>query len=150
MGQVSRSADSAESKDGEAVARVQLIRTPQGFKPDSQHDEDLLESVKIGDVINGEFRQPRNAKHHRKAFELLHQMFDSQEQFDSFDRFYDWVKIKAGLVDLVEINEKGAVYKLQSLSFASMGQERFDKVYQQIVTVAYEDLRMEHVIQEFA
>lgn len=136
--------------------KVQLRRFPDGFRPDSQRDAECLDSVHVGEVIYGDFRQPRNPAHHRKAFALLHHMFEwqdheqNQKRFDKFERFYDWVKVKAGLVDLVEINEQGAVYKLQSLSWASMGQERFDKAYQAIITVAFEELGMEHVLVEYA
>lgn len=130
--------------------RVQLRRESTGFVPDSQHDYDALASVHIGDVIAGDFRQPRNPAHHRKAFALLHSMFANQDQFDQWEPFYSWVKVRAGLVDLVEITEQGAVYKLQSLSWSSMGQERFDKAYQAIVTVAYEVLGMDNVLVEYA
>lgn len=130
--------------------KIQLRRESTGFQPDSQADYDLLASVNIGDVIHGDFRQPRNPAHHRKAFALLNQMFANQEQFDSFDRFYDWTKVRAGLVDLVEITDQGPVYKLQSLSWASMGQERFHHAYQAIVTVAYEVLGMEEVLVGYA
>lgn len=54
------------------------------------------------------------------------------------------------IVDLIEINDTGAVYKLRSLSFASMGQEEFDGVYQKIVTVAYEDLGMRWALEQYA
>lgn len=130
--------------------KVQLTRTPYGFEPDTERDVEALAAVKVGQSISGDFRQPRNPAHHRKAFALLHEMYANQDQFDSFDRFYDWVKVRAGLVDLVEINDTGAVYKLRSLSFASMGQEEFDGVYQKIVTVAYEDLGMRWALEQYA
>lgn len=130
--------------------KVQLTRTPYGFEPDTERDVEALSAVKVGQSISGDFRQPRNPAHHRKAFALLHEMYANQDQFDSFDRFYDWVKVRAGLVDLVEINDKGAVYKLRSLSFASIGQEEFDGVYQKIVTVAYEDLGMRWALEQYA
>lgn len=129
--------------------KVQLTRTHYGFEPDTERDVEALAAVKVGQSISGDFRQPRNPAHHRKAFALLHAMYENQEQFDSFDRFYDWVKVRAGLVDLVEIGEKGAVYKVKSLSFASMGQEEFDGVYQQIVTVAYEQMGFEWALAEY-
>lgn len=129
--------------------KVQLTRTPYGFEPDTERDVEALAAVKVGQSISGDFRQPRNPAHHRKAFALLHDMYANQEQFDSFDRFYDWTKVRAGLVDLVEITDKGPVYKLKSLSFSAMGQEEFDGVYQRIVTVAYEVLGMESALAEF-
>jgi hypothetical protein len=129
--------------------KVQLIRTPHGFIPATEHDTECLRGVKMGQSIAGDFRRPRNPQHHRKAFALLHAMYENQEQFDSFDRFYDWVKVRAGLVDLVEINSTGAVYRLRSMSFASMGQEEFEGVYQKIVTVAYEQMGFEWVLAEY-
>ena len=117
--------------------KAMLRKGPDGtFRPATGVDADALQGIPVGGFIKADPKQPRHPEHHKLAFVLLHTMFDNQEKFDSFDRFYDWAKVKAGLVDLVEITEAGPVYKLQSLSFASMDQLAFRKAYEAILGVA--------------
>lgn len=132
------------------MAKVQLVLTHGGFQPETQRDEEQLSSIKIGDVIAGDFRKPRNPGFHRKAFKMLHTVHDNQDLFEGFDQLYAWMKIKAGLVDLIEMTEKGPVYALRSLSFSSMGDEEFDKSYNLLLTVAVEELGQEYLLEQFA
>lgn len=120
------------------MAQIQLLRTPTGFQPSTAHDEELLRAVKPGDSISGSFKKPRNPRFHNKAFAMLHDWFENQDDFEDFERFYDAVKVRAGLVDLVEMTDKGPIYKLRSLSFASMDDIEFEKTYQALLTAAFQ------------
>lgn len=131
------------------MARVQLVRTTTGYLPDSAHDEGELESIRVGDVISAQIRKVRNPMHHRKAFALLHDLFDSQDTFDSFDTFYTWMKIRCGLVETFIDSDGKTYYTPESLSFSSMDQIRFDSVYQRFITAAVE-MGHEWVLQQYA
>jgi hypothetical protein len=116
-----------------------LRKCPDGaYRPTTEADADALQGIPVGGYVKADPKQPRHPEHHKLAFVLLHTMFDNQDGFDSFDRWYDWCKVKAGLVDLVEMTDTGPVYKLQSLSFASMDQLQFRKAYDAILGVAAE------------
>jgi len=130
--------------------KVHLERTRLGFVPASEHDLDILDRVPAGSVIGGEFKLVRNAAHHRKAFALLHKMFANQDRYTDFDRFYDFVKIAAGIVATVIGPDGQVFYKLKSLSFADMDQLEFDAVYQKIITVAVEHFGQDWTLREFA
>lgn len=132
---------------------IGLYRTPAGLVPATERDAEKLEGVNFGDFVTARIHKARNGAHHRKAFALLHKLYQNlpeEFEFRNFERFYDWIKVRAGLVDLVEFSENGAVYKLRSLSYANMGQEEFDEVYQALVTVGFEDLGQEWVLAEFS
>ena len=120
------------------MARVQLIKTAAGYLPHSAHDEAELESVRLGDVVEAQIRKVRNPNHHRKAFALLHDLFDNQDTFDSFDTFYTWAKIKCGLVETFIDSDGKVYYTPESLAFSSMDQLRFDSVYQKFITLGVE------------
>ena len=120
------------------MARVQLIKTATGYLPHSAHDEGELESVRVGDVVEAQIRKVRNPNHHRKAFALLHDLFDNQDTFDSFDTFYTWAKIKCGLVETFIDSDGKVYYTPESLAFSSMDQLRFDSVYQKFITLGVE------------
>lgn len=125
--------------------KVALIKGPTGYQPDSQHDMDALSEVKVGDVIYGDFKQPRNPRFHRLAFATLQTIFDNQDQFESFDDFYRWLKVAAGCVEGV-IGPDGTFYVIKSLSFADMDESEFHQVFEKFKTVAYEKLGMEWVL----
>ncbi len=118
-----------------------IRRTDGAYVPYTDQDKESLGRVKFGEVIRCDFKRPRNPGHHRKAFALLNAMFENQDMTENFDQFYDWVKAKAGLFEPVFGVE--GFFKLKSLSYSSMGQEDFDKVYQKIITVAVEELGQE-------
>lgn len=132
------------------MARVQLRRESTGFQPDSQHDYDELARVNIGDVIAAEVKLSRNPGHHRKAFAMLHRIFDNQDHFDRFEALYDYMKIAAGCVETLIQPDGKIVYKLKSLAWDRMDQLEFERTYQSFITVAYERLGMEWVLEQFA
>ena len=126
--------------------KVALIRTPQGFIPDSQHDAEVLEKVHIGDVIYGEFKRPRNLAFHRKAFALLHDIYENADyEWHDFQAFYDWMKWHAGCTREI-IGPEGAHITLKSLSFGAMDEEEFSRMFERFKTVAFEKLGMEWVL----
>jgi len=120
--------------------RIQLIKTSNGFQPDSLYDETQLRSVHVGDVIVADVKQSRNPAHHRKGMKLIDTLFHNQDQFDNIEPFKKWLKIQIGFCDTL-IGEDGKVfYTLKSFSFADTDQIEFDLVYQQIISFGYEKM----------
>ena len=111
---------------------------------DSQTVE-FLRKVKMGDNIHGEFTRQRNAAFHRKLFALFGLAF---EYFDppeidtkwgkpekSFDTFRKNLTILAGYGYPVFNIDGSFKMKADSLSFGSMDQETFDKLYNSVLNV---------------
>jgi len=122
------------------MSRVALVKVSDSYWPLAQHDIDELGNVAAGEVLMCDVKRNRNVGHHKKGFKLLHLMFDNQDKFDDFETFRDWVQIAAGIVERIIGPEGELYYKIKSLAFDKMDQSEFEKVYNKIVTVAYEKL----------
>lgn len=130
------------------MARVQLVRTADGFKPDSEHDEEELRAVHIGDVVFADVKKARNPAFHRKAFAMMHAAFDAQDSFHDFEIFREWLQIAAGIVDPI-MGPDRTYYKVRSLSWAQMEEIEFDKTYNKLLTAAVEKLGMDWLLTQF-
>jgi hypothetical protein len=128
--------------------KVCLVRTAQGYLPDSEHDREALGHVGDGEVIYCEVKRHRNVRFHRKAFALLKEMFEYQDQFTDPEQFRKWVKVQAG--EYTDVFGSEGFYELKSWSFADMDEIEFEKTYNRIVTVAVEKMGMEWVLQAYA
>jgi hypothetical protein len=98
-------------------------------------------------MLQGEYKQPRNAKFHRKFFAMLGFAYEYWEpEINSingmtpeknFDRFRKDALIIAGFRRLV-VNIKGeARYEAESISFADMDELRFNDVYKSVFNVCW-------------
>lgn len=115
------------------------------FVIDAQDLEDFKPAQ--GERFVADVARRRNVGHHRKGFELLHQMHSNQDKFDdiSFDEFRKWVMISAGFCKVFRVGEKEWV-EPESLKFDKMSQDKFQEVYTQIVTVAVEKLGLDFAL----
>lgn len=124
---------------------VTLIKTMNGFMPYDPQSGEWAEKIKAGQVIRGKFTKMRNAAFHRKFFALLNLAYEYWEpgEIDSkygkpeknFERFRKDLTILAGYYDTV-INIKGEVrVEAKSISFASMDNDEFEKLYNAVLDV---------------
>jgi hypothetical protein len=115
------------------------------LSPADPLSEELLQKIKPGEVIHGEYARMRNGRFHRKFFALLNLGFEYWQpgQIDSkygtpeknFDRFRSDVTILAGYYH-TEIRLDGSVrVEPDSISFAAMDEDTFEKLYQSVLTV---------------
>ena len=132
------------------MAKVQLIRTAGGFLPDSEHDQDELASVHLGDVVAADIKKSRNPAFHRKAFAMLHTIFDNQDHFEDFEKFREWLQIQAGIAE-TSVWPDGRVHvSSRSLSFSSMDEIEFDRAYNGLITAAVRELGMDWLLMQYA
>lgn len=124
------------------MAEIQMIKVAGGMlRPANQADVDALEKVRNGNLVHVDFKQPRNAKFHRKFFALLNFTFEywtpepvvldgvTIDPEKNFERFRKDVLILAGYRHAV-VNIKNEVrYEADSISFASMDDTTFHDVY---------------------
>lgn len=97
-------------------------------------DESFEQSKKI--KVGGEVKatKARNVKFHRLAFALLQLGFNNQEKYPAFEIYRKVQTILAGYYTEVP-TEKGTQYFADSLSFENMSAEKFDKWYEDTLTV---------------
>lgn len=126
---------------------------------------EFIAKMKIGAALAGEFKKVRNPKFHRKMFVLFNLAFDAWEPEDleykgikvqkQFDQFRKDVTILAGFYNSA-ITLKGEVrLTAKSLSFKSMDEDEFEKVYNAVINVVlsrvltkYTRDDLDHVVEQ--
>lgn len=124
-----------------------FLRKVQGGTLVADNDEavEWLQKVKNGDVVSAEVVRPRNYLFHKRYFALLNLGFDAWEPslpdhnglpaVKNFERFRKDVAIASGFYELT-VNIRGeARAEAKSISFASMSEDDFNKLYQQTITM---------------
>ena len=128
---------------------MHVIKSQTGMlSPASEEDACFLRKVKTGAVLSVEIKQTRNYKFLKKAFALFKLAFDVWEPVTpleykglpvakDFDRFRKDMIILAGFFKAV-YNVRGELrLEADSLSFASMDEERFEQVFRAVLTVVW-------------
>lgn len=125
---------------------VLLTKTPQGYLiPLGESEADKCKRFKIGSTVRAEVSALRNGKFHRKFFVMLTVGFEAFDPPESehkglpvqknFERFRKDCIIAAGFYDAV-VNLNGEVRaEARSMSFASMDDEEFERVYSAVANV---------------
>lgn len=126
-----------------------LVKTPNGaLAPADEDARALLDKLKAGQGVRATIRRARNVRFHRKAFALFKLAFDVWEPVEpleykgvpvakDFDRFRKDITIMAGFYKAV-YNARGELrLEADSLSFASMDEDRFEQVFRAVLTVVW-------------
>lgn len=75
--------------------------------------------VETGEIVNITTRTQRSSKFHRRHFSIEVSVFESQDTFDNFDMFREWVLMGAGHVEWMPSPYGGMpVPRAKSISFA--------------------------------
>ena len=125
--------------------KLSLLKTITGLIPADPESEEQYRKLKQGGVVTAEIKQIRNPQFLRKYFALLNLGFDQWEpdKIDckhgvpqkNFDRFRKDVAILCGHYHLV-IRLNGEVrIEADSISFANMTEETFEKLYNSTINV---------------
>ena len=131
--------------------RILLRKTLSGLEAVDAQGGEALDGIALGEDVSAQITRPRNPGFHRKAFSLFKFAFDNWnpdagEAMEwngvrvrkNFERFRKDLIIMAGYYRPV-FNARGEVRaEPESLSWASMSQERFERVYSDVVDVVLE------------
>lgn len=97
--------------------------------PTSQEGLDQIEALKADKEVMVHLHAARNPKHHRMFFALLNKVIDGGAWDGDLDSLMDAVKIATGHVER-SIGLDGKVfYKIKSISFESMPQDKFSRFF---------------------
>lgn len=123
-----------------------LTKAPGGaLIPMDPQAAEYIAKLKTGAAVRATVKQQRNPRFHRKFFALLNLAFDAWEPVEAtykgaavgknFDQFRNDVVVLAGFYEMA-VNLKGETrLTAKSISFASMDQEEFDRLYNAVVNV---------------
>ena len=125
--------------------KLSLLKSLGGLVPADPDSDAKYRKIKAGSVIIAETKEVRNPLFMRKYFALLKVGFENWEApkvesvhgmpEKSFDRFRKDVAILCGHYHLViRLNGKVRI-EADSISFAKMTQETFEKLYNQTINV---------------
>lgn len=127
---------------------ISLVKTNRALAPADPHADEYLDRLKQGAYLLADVRQPRNAKFHRKFMALLRCGYEYWEPGEvstqygtpekNFDQFREDVTILAGFYVPVVRTDGSVRIKAKSISFASMDEEEFERLYQSVLTVLLE------------
>lgn len=125
--------------------KIFLTKLNGGLYPANEEAEEYLKKIPLHDWVTADIVRPRNIGFHRKWFALLHVGFEAWEPEEKtfrnmpvqkqFERFRKDVTIAAGYYDPV-VNLKGEVRaEAKSISFGSMSEDDFEKLYSNTINV---------------
>lgn len=127
-----------------------MIKTAGGnLQPFQDMDAEKLTKFKTGETYEIEIKKTRNPAFHRKVFSFFNFCFefwkgDNEFQCEQkqFDVFRNNLTVLAGYYDAFYSIKGDARIEAKSLSYASMTQEEFEKLY-----VALTNAAMKHVFK---
>jgi hypothetical protein len=115
--------------------KIVLVKQLNGsFLPAYNSDYELAKKIKFGELREFETKRPRNLDFHKKCFALFNLVFENQDDFSNFDHLRKYLTMKAGYYTKIN-TPTGVIYEADSLSFASMNQDTFDKYYSDLLDV---------------
>ena len=124
---------------------INLIKTLSGLVPSDPDSEAWYNKLKVGNVVHAEFKKYRHPMFHRKYFALLNIGFDNWQPGEinskygtpekNFERFRKDIAILAGYFDLVIRLDGTSRPEAQSISFANMDQDEFEKLYSKTIDI---------------
>lgn len=104
--------------------------------PTTEASREWLESLPHGEVVSGEFKRPRNGRHHAKFFAMLDLVFKNQSHYKSVEEILLVFKHHVGHGKWIVTKQNGdisEVFMPGSISFAKMDQAAFEDFYNKAV-----------------
>ncbi|MBG6211727.1 hypothetical protein IWQ49_006418 [Labrenzia sp. EL_126] len=101
--------------------------------PTTEEGREQLGALKAGKEVMVHVHAPRNIKHHKMFFALLHKVIDGGAWDGDTDSLTDAVKIATHHVDIVIGMDGKTYYRLRSLKFESMPQDKFNRFFDRAV-----------------
>lgn len=117
------------------------LKATRFCKPDTvclvaadQESAKVLEKMHEGESIHVKGSRQRNPGHHRKAFALLNEVYQSQTYYATLEDMLDDIKISIGHCKKVISLQGGVVrYIPKSINWGSMDQTTFEQFYDKMV-----------------
>jgi len=122
---------------------VNLALTLSGLLPADPESEKWYRKLRIGNLVHGDFKTYRNPNFHRKYFALLNIGFQNWEPGEinskygvpekNFTTFRKDIAILCGYYKNVIRFDGTSRIEAESISFSSMDQEEFEKLYSKTI-----------------
>jgi len=102
--------------------------------PAYDSDKEKMQKMKPDKPYLFTLSDKRNPRHHRKMFAIFRAVVNSTSEdiFPDEEAVLAWVKWELGYVKPLKVRDK-KIYQVESISFSTMGQTRFDGFYKKAV-----------------
>jgi hypothetical protein len=115
--------------------KIFLRKTISGtWQPVDDEAKEVCNAFAVGDVGKFDIVKPRNYEHHKKAFALFNLVLENSDKYSTVDQILDEIKFRLGYLDHHVIDGK-YVFRLKSIAFDAMGQEKFNTFYSKAIDV---------------
>jgi hypothetical protein len=116
--------------------------------PEFDSDYYTFKKLKRDTTLLFDVRQERNSGHHRKFMALVTMVFDNQDRYTDRETLRYDLTIEAGFW-IEHVDFQGVVHRrAKSISFASMDQTEFDKLYNAFVMAVIRVLKWDNLTIE--
>ena len=110
---------------GEMVMR----RSGDRLLPVTERDREILLEIPDGIDLFVKTSRPRSPRQHRLFMALLQLVVDNHPHYTRPEQLLEWLKVRLGYVDETVWHDGQVWFKTQSISFASMGQDKFRQFF---------------------
>jgi hypothetical protein len=115
--------------------KILLIRQGDTFKPLSEQDWEKTKRVKDGQIIEVDYKKPRNPLFHNKFMSMIRVVYNNQEQYDTIEGVLNVFKVQLGHCDTMMYRDM-EIRIPRSISFGSMDELEFSEFYDRAVDFA--------------
>ena len=113
---------------------IYLLNTAHGLVPLYDDDFEEKKKLKIGETYKSKIVRPRNIFFHKKTMALFKIGCDNSKSVTMpFNSYRKYATIKAGYANVYQ-TPKGLFVEAESLAFDSMDEDRFQDVYNHVLT----------------
>jgi hypothetical protein len=118
---------------------IYLRNTINGLIPLYPSDFDEKRKLKLGQDYKANIVNPRNYLFHKKFFALVNIGHENTSLEMPFDTYRRYIIQKAGYFKSYS-TPKGVYFEADSISFASMSQDKFEELYSRVIDVIIKDI----------
>lgn len=123
--------------------KLLVKKTNSGLKPMYDSDYEVYSKIPLGEEFEIDYKKARNLKFHKKFFALIKLAFENQEQYRLLDELREDLTIQAGYYYEHTNFITGEIkMRAKSISFSSMDNTEFTKLYDGVKTVIIEWLKI--------
>ena len=123
---------------------IYLLNTIEGLRPLYPNDYDEKKKLKLGHTYKASISMPRNIRFHNKYFKLIDVAWEflTDKQREAFrnnrEGFRHTIEIAAGACNKIwSISRREWIEEAKSISFASMDEEEFSELYNNIMDIIF-------------
>lgn len=109
------------------------LKQGNGLFPADPATQAMFDGCRNGDYVRTDApRRPRNPAHHRLMMAMLTKVLEHTfPRFADVEALMDYLKLKSGMVEEIEVSPRLVKLKFKSISFSAMGQLQFKAVSEQ-------------------